>query len=121
MKTITTNYSDAIQAIKNAILTSRYRAAALANRELLSLNYGIGKYISENSRKRVWGTGAIETIAEKLQQELPGLRGFSPVNIKRVRQFYETWEHVFTNRPLATDEIQINFLSEIRALPTHDW
>jgi len=31
---------------------------------------------------------------------------FSPVNIKRMRQFYETWEHIFTNRPLATDEMQ---------------
>ena len=45
-----TNLSEAIQAIKSAILNSRYCAAALANRELLSLYYGIGKYISENSR-----------------------------------------------------------------------
>ena len=88
------NYSDAIQAIKSAILQSRYRAAALANRELLSLYYGIGKYISENSRTGFWGTGAIEAISEKLQQELPGLRGFSASNMKNMRMFYEQWcEH----------------------------
>ena len=139
MKELTTNYSDAIQLIKSAILKSRYRAAALANRELLSLYYGIGRYISENSRTGFWGTGAIETISEKLQQELPGLRGFSPVNIKRMRQFYETWEYVFTNRPLPADdlqlslsedstnralpmcEIQINILTEIRPLPTDEF
>jgi len=51
MKEIKTNYySDIIQAIKSVILKSRYRAAILANKELLSLYYGIGKYISENSR-----------------------------------------------------------------------
>ena len=105
-KTTITNYSGAIQAIKNAILQSRYRAAALANRELLSLYYGIEKYISENSRKGFWGTGAIDTISEKLQQELPGLRGFSAVNIKRMRQFYEEWESVLAFRPLPTDELR---------------
>jgi hypothetical protein len=107
MKEITTkHYSEAIQIIKSAILKSRYRAAALANRELLSLYYGIGKYISENSREGFWGTRAIETISERLQQELPGLRGFSAGNIKRMRQFYEAWKLVFTNRPLPTDDLQ---------------
>ena len=120
MNKLPTNYSNAIQAIKKAILTSRYRAAALANRELLSLYYGIGKFISENSRKGFWGTGAIDTISERLQQELPGLRGFSPVNIKRMRQFYEAWEQVFANRPLPEDEIQIKLLIENRVSTAHD-
>ena len=113
------NYSEAIQAIKNAILHSRYRAASLANRELLSLYYGIGKYISENSRGGFWGTNAITTISERLQQELPGLRGFSVGNIKKMRLFYEQWcGHIenrspsandlapYENRPLAPDEIR---------------
>jgi predicted nuclease of restriction endonuclease-like (RecB) superfamily len=80
----------------------------LANRELLSLYYGIGKFISGNSREGFWGTGAIDTISQKLQQELPGLRGFSPVNIKRMRQFYEIWEPVFSNRPLTADDLAIS-------------
>lgn len=61
------------------------------NREQLSLYYGIGKYVSENSRNGYWGKNAIETISQQLQKELPGLRGFSAANIKFMRQFYETW------------------------------
>ena len=87
-----TDFNQAIKAIKSAILQSHYRAAKLANREMLSLYFGIGKFISENSRDHFWGTGAIENISERLQQELPGLRGFSPVNIKRMRLFYEEWQ-----------------------------
>jgi len=34
------NYNQEIQALKIAILQSRYRAASLANRELLSLCFG---------------------------------------------------------------------------------
>ena len=122
------SYSKAIQLIKGAILKSRHRAAVLANRELLSLYYGIGKYISENSRNHFWGTNAIETISIQLQQELPGLRGFSLVNLKRMRQFYEAWEGIFVNRqsatcefrPLSTDEIEIGLLIVNRPLPTDD-
>ena len=103
------HYSDAIQAIKNAILQSRYRAATLANRELLSLYYGIGKYISENSRTGFWGTGAIDAISEKLQQELPGLRGFSVSNIKNMRMFYDEWKILSANRqPMAGDLEETN-------------
>ncbi|MCI4442256.1 MAG: DUF1016 family protein [Lentimicrobium sp.] len=117
------NYNQAIQAIKDAILKSRYRAAALVNRELLSLYFGIGKFISENSRNHFWGTNAIETISVKLQVELPGLRGFSPVNIKRMRQFYEEWEKYIQNaviRPSVPDEIQTDLLLVNRPSITDD-
>ncbi|MDR2906497.1 MAG: PDDEXK nuclease domain-containing protein [Bacteroidales bacterium] len=104
---ISPNFSDAIQTIKNAILQSRYRVAALANQELLSLYYGIGKYISENSRSHFWGTNAIETISERLQQEMPGLRGFSASNIKNMRMFYEEWNQLYPIRQSVTGEIAI--------------
>ena len=124
MKKIAVNYSEAIRLIKNAIVKSRYRAAALANRELLSLYYGIGKYLSENSRKDTWGTGAIETISKMLQQELPGLRGFSAGNIKKMRIFYEQWSEYIENRALTThDLVEIPVKPgdiEIRALSTHE-
>ena len=56
------NYTEAIKAIKQAILKSRYKAAVLANREMLMLYYGVGEYISKNSREGSWGTNAIEVI-----------------------------------------------------------
>ena len=84
-------YAKAVRAIKEAILHSQYRAALSANKEQLSLYYGIGCYVSKNSREGFWGKGAIETISRQLQKELPGLRGFSAANIKFMRQFYETW------------------------------
>lgn len=49
---------------------------------MLALYYGVGKYVSDNTRRGVWGTGAIATISEQLRRELPGLRGFSPSKYK---------------------------------------
>jgi predicted nuclease of restriction endonuclease-like (RecB) superfamily len=119
------NYGEAIKSIKSAILQSRYRAAALANGEMLSLYFGIGKYISENSRGNYWGTNAIEVISKQLQQELPGLRGFSASNMKRMRQFYEEWSIVTnpedksdTNRPPIVGDLEIHDNKDIIICPT---
>lgn len=70
------DYIEAVKKIKAAILQSRYMAARLANAEQLKLYFGIGAYVSANSREHKWGTGAIESISRRLQIELPGLRGF---------------------------------------------
>lgn len=95
----------AVKVIKTAILKSQARAAQALNQELLALYYGIGKYISRNSRDGKWGTGAIKAISTQLSQELPGLRGFSETSLKKMRQFYEQWQ-ILENRPPVTDEME---------------
>ena len=112
-----TDYSVAVQNIKAAILRSQYNAAKLVNREMLSLYYGIGQYISQNSRDGFWGTGAVKIISERLQKELPGLKGFSSSNLKNMRMFYEEWTTVFTSNvsdeyksPITTGEIETGLL-----------
>ena len=79
----------AVQLIKAAILQSQARAVQMINQEQLSLYYGIGRYVSEHSRKGYWGTDAIGRISKKLQAELPGLKGFPKENINLMRRFYE--------------------------------
>ena len=100
---INQNYREAVKTIKEAILRSQYRAAASVNKEQLSLYYGIGRYVSENSRTGFWGKGAIEQISSLLQKELPGLRGFSATSIRNMRIFYEEWDKVLNHQPLADD------------------
>ena len=105
-------YTEAVRIIKEAILRSQYRAASSVNKEQLSLYYGIGKYVSENSRHGFWGKGAIETISQQLQKELPGLRGFSASNIKNMRSFYEEWSPVINRQPSADDLKTLTVVSE---------
>ena len=123
----TVDYNIAVQTIKDAILRSQYQAAKLINREMLSLYYGIGRYISANSREGFWGTGAIRTISEKLRKELPGLKGFSETNLKNMRLFYEEWEPIFNKSAIptiissvATDEIEIALLLPAKSSVTTD-
>jgi predicted nuclease of restriction endonuclease-like (RecB) superfamily len=103
-----TNLNEATIIIKEAIIRSRYQAAVLVNKELLSLYYGVGKYVSDNSRSGYWGKRAIKSISENLQRELPGLRGFSDTSMRTMRLFYEAWQPIFTNaanHQLSTDDL----------------
>lgn len=108
----TADYNIAVQTIKDAILRSQYQAAKLVNREMLSLYYGIGRYISANSRDGFWGTGAIKAISERLRKEMPGLKGFSESSLKNMRMFYEEWSPVLESSD-ATSPISPIMIGEI--------
>lgn len=98
-------YVDAVKAIKEAIQISRYRAAKLVNKEMLALYYAVGKYISLNSRNASYGSSALRVISDQLQQEIPGLKGFSESSLKRMRKFYEDWSELIENRPPVADDL----------------
>lgn len=100
--------SGAVSVIKTAILQSQARAAKGINQEQLALYYGIGRFISVNTRKRNWGAGVIDGISERLRAELPGLRGFSGTNLRNMRTFYEAWYNLEVNSSVQTDELTGN-------------
>lgn len=114
---LSVQYNDAVKQIKSAILQSQAKALKGVNQEQLALYYGIGRFISYNSREGFWGKGAISTISEQLSREIPGLRGFSPSNLKSMRAFYEEWESLAVNSPVATGEflgLSVDCLLEYR-------
>ena len=102
-------YKQAVSVIKEAILHSQYRAAKMVTGEELSLNFGIGAYVSNRSRQEKWGMSIIDSISEQLRRELPGLRGFSARNIRNMRTFYEYWKQFLIWQPSAAKlQLSIN-------------
>lgn len=98
----------AVDTIKNAILQSQLRAVKAVNQEQLALYYGIGRYISANTRNKNWGSGMIKAISQHLRNELPGLRGFGESNLKNMRAFYEAWNTIEQHSPVATGDSTSN-------------
>ena len=99
--------SQAVETIKTAILQGQHEALKGANRVQLAVYYGIGKYLSKNTRNFAYGTGALKAISQQLRKEMPGLRGFSETNLKNMRLFYEQWTILDANSSVATDESTI--------------
>ena len=97
-------YRPAAEIIKTAILQGQYEAAKDVNRIQLAVYFGIGKFVSQNTRKGVWGTGALEAISQILRKELPGLKGYSATQLREMRLFYEAWQILDPNSSVMTDE-----------------
>ena len=123
---IPSNYNQAAEIIKTAILQGQYEALKDENRVQLAVYFGVGKYVSFNSRKGgAWGTGALEAISERLRKILPGLRGFSANSLKNMRKFYEQWSMLdkstiaIVELPDSIESIDINHSISI-AKPTKE-
>ena len=97
--------TNAVQAIKGAILQSQQRALVAINQEQLALYYGIGRFVSMNTRNKNWGKGFIDAVSEQLRKELPGLRGFSAASLRKMRTFYEEWQMLSDNSFVETNKL----------------
>ena len=98
--------SKAVKAIKTAILQGQYEATKDVNRVQLAVYFAVGKYLSKNTKRFAWGSGAMDKISEQLRKELPGLRGFSSSNLYEMRKFYEAWNMLDSDFPVASGEIK---------------
>lgn len=86
------SYLQFIQELKKSISQSRYQAARLANKEQLVLYIRVGEMLNEKIRSEKWGNNVLEQVAADLQNQVPGLRGFSYRNLRNMRQFYLAYE-----------------------------
>jgi predicted nuclease of restriction endonuclease-like (RecB) superfamily len=95
-----------IKELKQQILATRYQAAKLANAEMLKLYYNIGMALEKKFEREKWGSKILDRISDQLQQELPGLRGFSARSMSKMRGFYQAWNFEQENLPSSTAEIK---------------
>ncbi|MBL0355896.1 MAG: hypothetical protein IPP72_02975 [Chitinophagaceae bacterium] len=66
--------------------------------------------ISEKLKAEKWGARTLEQISADLQIELPGLKGFSPGNLKKIRLFAEAFAFQYASK---LNILQTNFYHEI--------
>ncbi len=120
-KNLALRYDEMVESIKTAILQSQYRALQSTNQVQLQLYYAIGRYISLNSRKDFWGTGALLYISNKLRNDMPGLRGFSKSNLKNMRMFYEQWSGIDSKSPATAGDLMADKLLDNSSVATDEF
>ena len=80
-------FAEVVQLIQSAKQT----AVQSVNAQLVDLYWQVGAYISQKLEKAEWGDGIVPQLAAYLAKTQPGLRGFTPRNLFRMRQFYEAY------------------------------
>ena len=89
----TVNNADAFDEVISIIERAKVNAFRAVNRELIVMYWDIGKYISERVQLDGWGKAVVQDFSNHIQLRYHGIRGFSPQNIWRMKQFYETYRN----------------------------
>ncbi|WP_428655875.1 PDDEXK nuclease domain-containing protein [Runella sp.] len=78
--------------ISDLIADAKRRAFQAVNKELVMLYWQIGEYVSQQVAAKTWGKSVVTELAHFIQKAEPNIKGFSPQNIWRMKQFYETYK-----------------------------
>lgn len=100
---IPNGYGVLLVEIKECIRKAQYKALREVNRELISLYWDIGKIIVERQQAASRGEAVVEKLAQDLQDEFPGIRGFSAQNLWRMKLLYESYNENGKLAPLVRE------------------
>lgn len=84
-------FEDAFVEIVSIIDQSRRRAYKAVNSQLIDLYWKVGESVSRKIESDGWGKGTVTELSRYIQRRQPGIRGFSPQNIWRMRQFFDSY------------------------------
>ncbi|MFN0055980.1 MAG: YhcG family protein [Planctomycetales bacterium] len=93
------DYAEVLQSIRMRVQQAQTRAMLSVNRELIQLYWDIGRLIVERQDAEGWGKGVVDRLARDIQRAFPGIQGFSPGNVWRMRAFFRAYQT--TDKELA--------------------
>ena len=96
-------YAALLVEIKERVHSAQLAAFRTVNKELIGLYWDIGRMIVERQAGHTWGKAVVQRLAEDLQQEFPGVGGFSASNLWRMKGFYEAYNASAKLAPLVRE------------------
>jgi len=84
----TTEYSAWLSELKHRYLQAQLKAASAVNSILVEYYWNLGKDIENLQFKNFYGAKFFDKLSKDLQDELPDIKGLSPVNIRYANRFY---------------------------------
>jgi len=89
--------------ITSLIASTKSRAYQAVNKELVTLYWHVGEYVSKQVISKAWGKSVVQELADYIQKYEPNIKGFSAQNIWRMKQFYETYAENTKLSPLVRE------------------
>ena len=87
-KKIPTEYLNFKNEITARIRSAQYESLKAVNKEMVALYWEVGKRITEQQAALGWGKSVVENLSRDIQQEFPGIKGFSVSNMWDMAQLY---------------------------------
>jgi len=112
------DYAEFLESLKERVRQAQTKAMLSANRELIALDWDIGRRIVERQEHAGWGKSVVDRLASDLQKAFPGSGGFSASNVSRMRAFYLAYARDTTISAQAVPKIaEPNVAQAVRQTP----
>lgn len=89
----------------------RLKASCATNGYLLDFYWKLGRDIEAEQYTNTYGSGFYKNLSQDLKNEMPGVKGFSPINLRYMSKFFKLYAPLYRNIP-QTAELFSDSLSD---------
>lgn len=81
------DYKDWLVELKERFYSHRLKASCATNGYLLDFYWKLGRDIEAKQYTNTYGSGFYKNLSQDLKNEMPGVKGFSPINLRYMSKF----------------------------------
>ena len=105
------DYKDWLVELKERFYSHRLKASCATNGYLLDFYWKLGRDIEAKQYANTYGSGFYKNLSQDLKNEMPGVKGFSPINLRYMSKFFKLYAPLYRNIP-QTAELFSDSLSD---------
>lgn len=98
------DYKEWLVELKERFYNHRLKASCATNGYMLDFYWKLGRDIDAKQYNNTYGSAFYKNLSQDLKNEMPGVKGFSPTNLKYMSYFYKLYAPLFVNRPQLADD-----------------
>ncbi len=98
------DYKDWLVELKERFYSHRLKASCATNGYLLDFYWKLGRDIEAKQYTNTYGSGFYKNLSQDLKNEMPGVKGFSPTNLKYMSYFYKLYAPLASKLSAAADD-----------------
>ena len=105
------DYKDWLVELKERFYSHRLKASCATNGYLLDFYWKLGRDIEAKQYTNTYGSVFYKNLSQDLKNEMPGVKGFSPINLRYMSKFFKLYAPLYSNIP-QTAELFSDSLSD---------
>ena len=105
------DYKDWLVELKERFYSHRLKASCATNGYLLDFYWKLGRDIEAKQYANTYGSGFYKNLSLDLKNEMSGIKGFSPINLRYMSKFFKLYAPLYRNIP-QTAELFSDSLSD---------
>ena len=105
------DYKDWLVGLKERFYSHRLKASCATNGYLLDFYWKLGRDIEAKQYTNTYGSGFYKNLSLDLKHEMPGVKGFSPINLRYMSKFFKLYAPLYRKVP-QTAELFIDSCSD---------